>query len=37
MQAHLILYVQDQQLSKSFYQRLLAAEPVLDVGGMAEN
>ena len=37
MQAHFILYVWDQKLSKSFYQRLHGAEPTFDVDGMAEN
>jgi catechol 2,3-dioxygenase-like lactoylglutathione lyase family enzyme len=36
MHAHLILYVQDQQLSKSFYQRVLGMEPSLHVDGMTE-
>lgn len=30
----LILYVNDQTLSKEFYQKVLDAEPVLDVPGM---
>lgn len=30
----LILYVTDQELSKEFYRKVLAMEPVLDVPGM---
>jgi len=36
MQVHLIFYVQDQQLSKNFYQCVLGVEPSLHVPGMTE-
>jgi catechol 2,3-dioxygenase-like lactoylglutathione lyase family enzyme len=36
MQAHFIFYVHNQQLSKTFYQRVLGMEPSLDVDGMTE-
>ncbi len=32
----IILYVKDQHISKSFYQRLLNISPILDVPGMTE-
>jgi len=36
MRAHFIFYVQDQQQSKNFYQRVLGMEPSLHVDGMTE-
>lgn len=36
MQAHFILYVDDQQRSTEFYAGVLAASPHLDVPGMTE-
>ncbi|MBW7844218.1 MAG: VOC family protein [Bacteroidia bacterium] len=33
---HIILFVQDQQISKDFYQTVLATEPTLHVEGMTE-
>jgi catechol 2,3-dioxygenase-like lactoylglutathione lyase family enzyme len=36
MQAHMILYVEDQQRSTSFYQHVLGMEPSLHVKGMTE-
>ena len=34
--AEIILYVADQEISKTFYERLLKLKPVLDVPGMTE-
>lgn len=36
MQAEIIFYVKDQQISKQFYSRILNATPTLDVPGMVE-
>lgn len=36
MKAHLILYVRDQELSKTFYSVVLGQEPILHVPGMTE-
>lgn len=36
MQVHLIFYVEDQELSKNFYQAVLRVEPSLHVDGMTE-
>ena len=36
MQAHLILYVEDQERSTSFYAELLGCAPLLHVPGMTE-
>lgn len=34
--SHIILYVQDQKLSKEFYADILEKDPILDVPGMTE-
>jgi predicted enzyme related to lactoylglutathione lyase len=36
MDVEIILYVQDQSRSRTFYSRLLNREPILDVEGMTE-
>jgi len=36
MKAHLILYVADQKAGSTFYERVLALKPQLDVPGMTE-
>ncbi|MCF8242617.1 MAG: hypothetical protein K9J16_14660 [Melioribacteraceae bacterium] len=36
MTTHFILYVSDQQLSKNFYEEVLAIQPRLNVPGMTE-
>ncbi len=36
MKTHLILYVLDQKASSTFYERVLAMQPQLDVPGMTE-